>query len=97
MTATGTGNAVIRYNPSNIAASKIVSNLDNRGITVNIIKKDEQNPSADSKTTISSNSSNKETKNIPAPKSTTLGSIKAAKSIYSDMEESKCKSTEHKD
>lgn len=82
LTATGTGNAVIRYNPSNIAASKIVSNLDNRGITVNIIKKDEQNPSADSKTMISSNSSNKETKNIPAPKSTTLGSIKAAKKAF---------------
>lgn len=82
LTATGTGNAVIRYNPSNIAASKIGSNLDNRGITVNIIKKDEQNPSADSKTTISSNISNKETQNIPAPKSTTLGSIKATKKAF---------------
>ena len=71
----------IRYNPSNIATSKIVSNLDNRGITVTY--EHEQNPSADSKTTISSNSS------IPkysCSKINHLGSIKAAKAFTLDME-----------
>ena len=77
LTATGTGNAVIRYNPSNIAASKIASNLDNRGITVNITKANET-----SKTTVPSNTSNKESKKIPAPKATTLGSIKTAKKAF---------------
>ena len=36
----GTGKAIIRYNPSNISSSKIANNLDNKGITVTITKKD---------------------------------------------------------
>ena len=63
LTATGTGKAVIRYNPSNIAASKISKNLDNRGITVNITKKDGEIQSVKpSKTTLTINSTDSETK-----------------------------------
>lgn len=63
LTATGTGKAVIRYNPSNVAESKISKDLDNRGITVNITKKDGEIQSVKpSKTSLSISLTDSDTK-----------------------------------